>query len=132
MWENKKLAYPLIALITIAFCVLIYYFATPNGRRDLNQRQEQFIVADNETKYETKKTVEDTARSMVASYEADKLYWEQYKDSDSKKEREWAGQSKFRANKTAVLYNEYILKNSRVWDNNIPNDIHKELEIIKE
>lgn len=33
---------------------------------------------------------------------------------------------------TAVLYNEYILKNSRFWDNNIPNDIHKELEIIKE
>lgn len=33
---------------------------------------------------------------------------------------------------TAVLYNEHVLKNSRVWDGNIPKDIHKELEIIKE
>ena len=41
----------------------------------------------------------------------------------------WGG---LNANKTAVLYNEYILKNSRVWNNNIPNDIRKELEIIKE
>lgn len=132
MLENKKLAYPLIVLITIAFCLLIYYFATPGGRRELNQRQERFIVADNESKYETKKIVEDTVRSMVVSYEADRLYWEQYKDSDNMKEREWAGQAKFRANKTAVLYNEYVLKNSRVWDGNIPKDIFKELEIIKE
>ena len=34
------------------------------------------------------------------------------------------------ANKTAVLYNEYVLKNSRVWDGNIPKDIMEKLPII--
>ena len=130
MLENKKLAVPLTALIVILFGLLIYYFATPNGLRDLNERQERFTIADNETKYATKKMVEDTARSMIVSYQGDKLYWEQYKESTNIKEQEWAGQAKFRANKTAISYNEYVLKNSRVWDNNIPNDIMEKLPIL--
>ena len=40
----------------------------------------------------------------------------------------WEG---LNADKTAVLYNEYVLKNSRVWDGNIPKDIIGELQIIK-
>lgn len=32
-----------------------------------------------------------------------------------------------RANKTAASYNEYILKNSYVWDGNIPQDIKESL-----
>lgn len=36
-----------------------------------------------------------------------------------------------RANRTAANYNNYILKNSYVWSNNIPEDILSELEIIK-
>lgn len=35
------------------------------------------------------------------------------------------------ANKTANTYNEYILKNSFVWQNNVPDDIYQKLEIIK-
>ena len=35
-----------------------------------------------------------------------------------------------RANQTATVYNEYILKNNYVWNNNIPSDIYMTLEII--
>lgn len=83
------------------------------------------------TSYETRKTVEDSCRAMVASYEADKLTWEQYKDSNSSEQRSWADQAKMRANRTASNYNNYILKNSYVWDGNIPADILAELPTIK-
>ena len=68
---------------------------------------------------------------MIASYESDKLTYMQYKDSDNDEKQSWAEQAKIRANKTAVEYNNYILKNSYVWRNNVPNDIYMNLEIIE-
>lgn len=85
---------------------------------------------DDATNYETRKEVEDSCRAMIASYEADKLTWEQYKDSESSEQRSWADQAKMRANRTAATYNNYILKNSYVWSGNIPDDILSELEVI--
>lgn len=85
---------------------------------------------DDATRYETRKNVEDSCRAMVASYEADKLTWMQYKDSDKSEQQSWADQAKMRANRTAVNYNEYVLKNSYVWDGNIPTDILGELDLI--
>ena len=87
---------------------------------------------DDATNYDTMKEVEDSCRAMVASYEADKLTWERYKDSeDGSEQRSWADQAKMRANRTASNYNNYILKNSYVWDGNIPEDIMEELPTIK-
>lgn len=83
------------------------------------------------TSYETRKQVEDSCRAMVSSYEADKLTYEQYKDSEVKEEVSWANQAKMRANRTATNYNNYILKNSYVWDGNVPDDIMMELEVIE-
>ena len=83
------------------------------------------------TSYETRKQVEDSCRAMVSSYEADKLTYEQYKDSEVKEEVSWANQAKMRANRTAANYNNYILKNSYVWDGNVPDDIMMELEVIE-
>ena len=83
------------------------------------------------TSYETRKQVEDSCRAMVSSYEADKLTYEQYKDSELKEEVSWANQAKMRANRTAANYNNYILKNSYVWDGNVPDDIMMELEVIE-
>lgn len=82
------------------------------------------------TSYDTKKEVEDSCRAMIASYEADKMTWEQYKDSEKEEEVSWANQAKMRANRTAANYNNYILKNSFVWDGNIPVDILAELPTI--
>ena len=84
---------------------------------------------DDATNYETRKTVEDSCRAMIASYEADKLTYEQYKDSENDEQRSWADQAKMRANRTAANYNNYILKNSYVWSGNIPEDILAELPI---
>ena len=86
---------------------------------------------DDATNYETRKTVEDSCRAMIASYEADKLTYEQYKDSESDEQRSWADQAKMRANRTAANYNNYILKNSYVWSGNIPEDILAEIPIIE-
>ena len=36
-----------------------------------------------------------------------------------------------RANQTANTYNEYILKNSHVWKDNIPSDIVYTLDIVE-
>ena len=86
---------------------------------------------DDATNYETRKTVEDSCRAMIASYEADKLTYEQYKDSENDEQRSWADQAKMRANRTAANYNNYILKNSYVWSGNSPEDILAELPIIE-
>ena len=86
---------------------------------------------DDRTNYDTLKTVEDSCRAMIASYEADKLTWIQYKDSEDSEQRSWADQAKMRANRTASNYNNYILKNSYVWDGNIPADIRSELETLR-
>ena len=62
--------------------------------------------------------------------QADRLTWEQYKDSDSKEKQGWAEQAKMRANKTAATYNNFILENSYVWSGNVPDDIDEELEYL--
>lgn len=82
------------------------------------------------TSYDTKKQVEDTCRSMISSYKTDKATYDQYKNSDNEEKQNWAEQAKMRANKTANSYNEYILKNSYIFEGNIPEDIEKELMII--
>lgn len=86
---------------------------------------------DDATNYETIKKVEDTCRSMIASYESDRLAYEQYKDSVNEEKQSWAEQAKMRANKTASSYNNYILKNSFVWNGNIPADIKMELPYLE-
>lgn len=85
---------------------------------------------DDKTSYETRKKVEDTARAIISSYESDKLTYEQYKDSDNEEKASWAEQAKMRANKSASTYNNYVLSNSFVFEDNIPEDIQKELSTI--
>lgn len=87
--------------------------------------------ADDDTNYKTRKKVEDTCRAMMSSYETDKLTYEQYINSDNDEKKSWAEQAKMRANKTASTYNNYILENSFVWEDNIPSDINYKLEYIE-
>ena len=121
----------LIVLSTLLIGAIIFFAATPVGRATWNNWFFNVQKADDATRYETRKQVEDTCRAMIASYEADRLTYEQYKDSDNDEQQSWADQAKMRANKTASSYNNYILKNSFVWDGNIPYDIDNNLAYIE-
>lgn len=119
-----------IILILAFFFAIFYFSATPAGVATWNNWWHGVQKADDLTNYETIKKVEDTCRSMIASYESDRLTYEQYKDSDNPEKQSWAEQAKMRANKTASTYNNYILKNSYIWKGNVPADIYMKLEYI--
>ena len=116
---------------TVAIVAAIIFMLTPAGVKLFNKFKYSRQKADDATNYSTLKEVEDTCRSMISSYESDKLIYIQYKDSDNAEKASWAEQAKMRANKTATSYNNYILKNSYIWKDNIPKDIYKKLEIIE-
>lgn len=119
----------------IAVCVILAFLASvvcftafdPIGRGLWNTRMFAVQKVDDATRYSTRKEVEDACRAMVSSYEADKLTYSQYKDSESAEKQSWAEQAKMRANKTASTYNNYVLENSFVFGGNIPKDIMNEL-----
>ena len=117
--------------IIVVVIVLALALITPWGRSLWNQWFFGVQKADDATNYNTIKRVEDTCRAMMSSYTADRLTYEQYKNSTYEEQISWANQAKMRANKTAASYNEYILKNSFVWEDNIPKDIKKRLEYIE-
>lgn len=118
-------------LCTILLLIVLYFSVTPAGRATWNNWFFKVQKADDETRYATRKQVEDACRAMMASYTSDKLTYEQYIGSEDKEKQGWAEQAKMRANKTAASYNEYVLKNTFVWDGNIPNDIQSTLSYLK-
>ena len=130
---EEKFASCLVVLLLVSAIFLIVlsgFNATPWGRYVVNQWDYAVQKIDDATSYETRKNVEDTCRAMIASYQADRLTHEQYKNAESTEQRSWADQAMMRANKTATTYNEYILKNSFVWSGNIPADIKNTLPFI--
>ena len=118
-------------VLALVIFLPIYFSATPSGKATWNNWFHKVQKADDNTNYKTLKKVEDTCRAMISSYEADKLTYEQYKDSEIAEEQGWAKQAKMRANKTASSYNNYILENSYVWADNVPKDIKRELPYIE-
>lgn len=119
-----------LLLIVLFIGLPIFFGATPTGKALWNNWFFAVQKADGATNYVTRKEVEDTCRAMMASYTSDKLTYEQYKDSDNEEKQSWAEQARMRANKTAASYNEYILKNSFVWEGNVPADIAASLPYI--
>ena len=121
-------------IIIIAICIGVTIAGTVNSWfATWFTNKIQFVdrKIDDATNYETIKKVEDTCRSMIASYKSDKLTYEQYKDSTNEEKQSWAEQAKMRANTTASNYNNYILKNSFVWNGNVPADIKMELPYLE-
>ena len=122
----------IIAFIVALFFIvsIIFFAATPAGRGLWNSWFFEVQKVDDATRYETRKEVEDSCRAMIASYTSDELTYNQYKDSEKEDEQSWAAQAKMRANKTTASYNEYVLKNSFVWEGNVPRDIRTNLPYI--
>lgn len=111
----------------VIFAILALVSCTPQGHGAINEYFYEVQKVDDKTNYKTLKKVEDTCRTMIASYESDKLTYEQYKEDDNVDKQEWAEQAKMRANKTASTYNNYVLENSFVWEDAVPTDIQSEL-----
>ena len=125
--SNKAIA----AIAAVCIGLILFFAANPFGVMAWNSWFGLVQKADDATNYETLKQVEDTCRSMIASYEADRLTYEQYKNSDDDEQQSWAEQAKMRANRTEATYNNYILENSYVWSGNVPNDIDSELDYLE-
>lgn len=124
----SKIGTTIIAIVIVLVVGAgIFFGVTPAGRAVWNSWFHEVQEVDDRTNYDTIKKVEDTCRAMIATYEADRLMYEQYKDSDDEEEQDWAAQAKMRANRTASTYNNYILENEYVWADNVPNDIYMEL-----
>lgn len=127
MVSNKAIA----AIAAVCIGLVLFFAVNPLGVMSWNSWFGLVQKADDATNYETLKQVEDTCRSMIASYEADRLTYEQYKNSEDDEQQSWAEQAKMRANRTASTYNNYILENSYVWSGNVPNDIDSELDYLE-
>ena len=111
MSKTEKLFSTLIVIVVIVIlCLTGFFSCTPTGKAMWNNWFYDVQKVDDATNYKTKKKVEDTCRAMIASYESDKLTYEQYKDSDNEEKLSWAEQAKMRTNKTASTYNNYILE----------------------
>ena len=119
------------AIAAICIGLLLFFAANPFGVMAWNSWFGLVQKADDTTSYETLKQVEDTCRSMISSYHSDRMAYEQYKASESSEEQSWAKQAKMRANRTASIYNNYILENSYVWEGNVPKDINDQLDYRK-
>ena len=76
--NKKKLIiismYVILAILLIG--VPMFFGLTPVGKAAWNSWFYQVQKADDNTNYETIKKVEDTCRSMIASYNSDKLTYE--------------------------------------------------------
>lgn len=117
-----------LVLLVVALCVAML---VPTSRAAINEWQHDLHKIDDATTYKTRKQVEDTCRATIVSYESDKNIWELYKNHEGAEQRGWADAARLRANKAAVTYNEYILKNSYVFEGNVPGDILAELPLIE-
>ena len=121
----------LIAILITLVLMAAFFCITPVGVALRNSYGFAVQKVDDATRYETRKKVEDTCRAMIANYEADRISYEQYKQSDDEEKQGWAEQAKMRANRTAASYNEYYLKNSFVWSGAVPSDIRGSLPYLE-
>lgn len=114
-------------LAVIAAIVVLFFGATAIGRTVWNTYWHDVEKADENTSYETRKKVEDTARAYISSYNADVDIYNAYCNSDDENMRSYANSARIRAIQTANSYNEYLQKNSYVWSDNIPEDLPNSL-----
>lgn len=129
--EKKSLVRSILAIACIIIVAIVIIVFAPDIRRGINNWRHDIQKADDATDYETLKKVEDTCRAYIASYEADKVTYETMKDATDEVSIETARSAKIRANRTAATYNNYYLKNSYVWRDNVPVDIKTKLPVIE-
>lgn len=121
----------IIAIVVAIILAVGITWAVVPARKLENKIDYAVNKIDEESRYDLLKSVEDTCRAMMASYQSDVLMYRQYKDSANTEKQGWAEKARTRVNHTAATYNEYIRKNSYVWADNIPRDIDEKLDYIQ-
>ena len=114
-------------LAFIAIIVVLFFSATTIGRTVWNTYWHDVEKADDNTSYENRKKVEDTARAYISSYNADVDIYNTYCNNENENMKSYAESARIRAIKTANSYNDYLQKNSYVWADNMPDDLPSSL-----
>lgn len=127
MKRETPIIYPILIGL---FAALALYFARPAIVAFTNKEDAKVIEAHNKTSAKVKKQVEDTARAHMATYTSDKLAYENIKNSKDPDDKYIARSYLTRMNTSASIFNEYMRKNSHVWEGNIPSDIDIELPYV--
>lgn len=124
-----------VVVVLLLIVAPIFFGATPTGKAMWNNWFHTVQKVDDATNYKTRKQVEDTCRAMIATYEKDKAEYEAnlnlYETTGNEYYLEIATGYRQQANSSASTYNNYVLKNSYVFEGNVPLDIRMELEILK-
>lgn len=107
----------------ILLCLMI--ICMPSLIKGCNSWDAANKEANVDTNWDKQKEIEDTLRSYMSSYNADKITYQTATNADTKEA------AKIRANRTAAVYNEYYLKNAHIWKNNVPEDIKEELPYLE-
>lgn len=110
-------------LSVIAILVVLFFGATAIGRTAWNTYWHDVEQSDDNTSYENRKKVEDTARAYISSYNADVDIYNTYCNSENENMKSYAESARIRAIQTANSYNNYLQKNSYVWADNMPDDL---------
>ena len=114
-------------LAFIAIIVVLFFSATTIGRTVWNTYWHDVEKADDNTSYENRKKVEDTARAYISSYHADVDIYNTYCNNENENMKSYAESARIRAIQTANSYNDYLQKNSYVWADNMPDDLPSSL-----
>lgn len=114
-------------LAFIAIIVVLFFSATTIGRTVWNTYWHDVEKADDNTSYENRKKVEDTARAYISSYNADVDIYNTYCNNENENMKSYAESARIRAIQTANSYNDYLQKNSYVWADNMPDDLPSSL-----
>ena len=114
-------------LSVIAIIVVLFFGATAIGRTVWNTYWHDVEKADDNTSYENRKKVEDTARAYISSYNADVDIYNTYCNNENENMKSYAESARIRAIQTANSYNDYLQKNSYVWADNMPDDLPSSL-----
>ena len=114
-------------LAFIAIIVVLFFSATTIGRTVWNTYWHDVEKADDNTSYENRKKIEDTARAYISSYNADVDIYNTYCNNENENMKSYAESARIRAIQTANSYNDYLQKNSYVWADNMPDDLPSSL-----
>jgi hypothetical protein len=121
-------------IVGIVILVVLSFTIIPGGRAKIRDWRTSLLEVD-EQSYEMQVKVEDEARLRVTAYMANKteylsLVTQLAANPTDNILTQRVSAKRTMVNNLAIQYNEFILKNSHVWKENVPADITSNLAMI--